>query len=1125
VVEFPEREEGNTVWTPKRVMLLVSGFVVFLAGYVLYARYLGGIDGLPALPECYRYSDDPTPPPPPVVKPNKLQEKLRLAFGEECPELDYAIKLEVDAKGLVVAAKEFFIERDDEPRKGQVRLAPLGVAIFGKDNGDGKFPEINTVRCDRAWLTFDRPITTPADMSKAHIVLAELNGHVEVINNRRSPQRDDDLTIFTPGPVFYKESEHRIWTDDEEKIPVELKDLQSKPDPQRINGIGMDLFLTTETDPSAKPTGPATAKAPASPHGTRTAAKKSKMEAVTGVERIVLHRNVRMDLYLDGDDPFLGTDKSGKPTKSGTAAKTTAPPADAPKSHVVIKTPGPLEYDVANKTAAPPADAPKSHVVIETQGPFEYDVAKMHAQFNISKTPGQWANRVVVNRSQKPGESDQLDCEQLEFQFRSKEGNGPRTVREDRSVELEIESAHATGKEVVLTSDANMLEAFGNDFYYDARTRESTLKGNPEMWALKEGNEIHAPELRLVQQQGAQQVTAIGAGRIALLDKPTGKRPQHAKWTEKLATSRDGAFDLLVLTGDAAFLDDEHHQELRGDILKVWLEPNPEAPAADAKKEVEVKKEAADAAGQKTDGPAEHHGRRPHHVEAVGHVLAKSEDMNIHDCERLVIWFKDAPPAAAGPATASAAPMAPLGGAKETGAAAEKPAAPQGPAVTVATPGTRPMTPTTGAPSATAPADNKPARPIDLKARFVEAHVLRNGSRNDLDRLWTEGDVLVRQEGATPDDKGVRIKGETMQLARKPEGSVLVVSGGGPNDDLGEFLMDKIYIVGPVVNIDQVANKAWVNGIGAMRMDNKSNFQGNQLDHSVPLTVHWNKSMFFDGQSAEFHGGVEAEQENSRLLCQAMQVYLDRPVSLREGEKNGPPAKVSKLVCDQAVRAEDTEWNNGKLVKYQRIDCSEMTVDNEEGEMTAPGPGTVRILQLGDASNDPAGPPKATPRKGNGPPPAEQQLKLTRVTYSGRMQAFNKIHLARFFDNVTVVHVPSEDALLDPNIDKLPEGGLYLRSDWLEVYSRQEPGKPNESTMKGRGHVFFKSADGVAGDSYELLYDQAKDQIIFIGRTGLAHVYRELARGGKQQELKAQKIIYLRRTGEFHADKVEGVTN
>src|SRR5262249_53001611 len=137
----------------------------------------------------------------------------------------------------------------------------------------------------------------------------------------------------------------------------------------------------------------------------------------------------------------------------------------------------------------------------------------------------------------------------------------------------------------------------------------------------------------------------------------------------------------------------------------------------------------------------------------------------------------------------------------------------------------------------------------------------------------------------------------------------------------------------------------------------------------------------------------------------------------------------------------------------------------------------------------------------------------------------NKIHLARFFDNVTVVHVPSEDANLEPNIDKLPEGGLYLRSDWLEVYSRQEPGKPNESTMKGRGHVFFKSADGVAGDSYELLYDQAKDQIIFIGRTGLAHVYRERARGGQQQELKAQKIIYLRRTGEFHADKVEGVTN
>ena len=41
------------MWTPKRVLLLASGFAMFFAAYAVYAQALGGIDGLPALPERY----------------------------------------------------------------------------------------------------------------------------------------------------------------------------------------------------------------------------------------------------------------------------------------------------------------------------------------------------------------------------------------------------------------------------------------------------------------------------------------------------------------------------------------------------------------------------------------------------------------------------------------------------------------------------------------------------------------------------------------------------------------------------------------------------------------------------------------------------------------------------------------------------------------------------------------------------------------------------------------------------------------------------------------------------------------------------------------------------------------
>src|SRR5207302_8748554 len=98
--------------------------------------------------------------------------------------------------------------------------------------------------------------------------------------------------------------------------------------------------------------------------------------------------------------------------------------------------------------------------------------------------------------------------------------------------------------------------------------------------------------------------------------------------------------------------------------------------------------------------------------------------------------------------------------------------------------------------------------------------------------------------------------------------------------------LNKIVLAGPVVHIDQDANKAWVEGLGLMEMISESSLQGGKLKKPELLKVVWNDSMFFDGRIAEFHGGVMAEQEHTGVLCQSMQVFLDRPVSLKEGDKS-----------------------------------------------------------------------------------------------------------------------------------------------------------------------------------------------------------------------------------------------
>src|SRR5258708_7522051 len=149
----------------------------------------------------------------------------------------------------------------------------------------------------------------------------------------------------------------------------------------------------------------------------------------------------------------------------------------------------------------------RSEVVITTQGPFSYDVAKDFAQFDIPpQMKGQKSsipeNVVVTRYSKVPKTSDdpsplkdEIVCDHLELQFRRKKQADPRVSHDDHAPDLEIESAHATGGQVVLTSDGEGLEAHGDDFHYNAATKQTILKGAPSQ---QDGN----PQAETVQTHG-----------------------------------------------------------------------------------------------------------------------------------------------------------------------------------------------------------------------------------------------------------------------------------------------------------------------------------------------------------------------------------------------------------------------------------------------------------------------------------------------------------------------------------------------------------------------------------------------------------------------------------------------
>jgi hypothetical protein len=898
--------------------------------------------------------------------------------------------------------------------EGHVVLTTFSLAVFKEDSAGG-YPEINTLTSKRAIITFDKPVKTLSEIADRKVTGAQLDGDILITNNRRTARRDDDLLLHTKGPMFYEAATHYIFTRNE----VEMTDLSSKPEPMRVTARGMDVYLTTEPN--------------------KTAGKKSKTDNITGVERIALRSTVRMDLWVDAKSGFLAP---SKPTP--------------------------------NNASAAPED--KAKVVIQTSGPFTYDFKTNLARFEIPYGRSRYPENVEVRRLQDPGRLDQLFCDCLEIQFQSKNDPATKAGHKDEPGGLQIQSAHATGKLVTLTSDSEGLHAFGNELSYEAARRRTILKG-PEMVAVKGGDEIYARELWLeaAENKNEQSATAIGPGHVRLLDKTNGQRNVQANWKDTLTFKKDGKYDCLTLTGDASFEDKEHQQRMSADRLRLWLEP-----------------------AEKTGSGDESQRKRPHHLEAKGQVVAESPDLHVNaPTDDLTVWFKDAEPGSeptqmpgdeelpGAPAPAQAGPLPPLGNPSPT------------------------------PPAGAAPAKGKP--PINLSARSVTVYVRRSGEKNDLDQLSCEGAVHVHQDPTSAEDRGVDIKGDVLQLTHHVDGSVLIVNG-----KKAQVQFNKLTIFGPEVNIDQRANTAWVNGIGAMQMLSDTDFEGKKLPRPTELTIHWLESMYFDGKRAEFRKGVQAEQQTSRLLCDNLQVSFDHPILLKEGEKAKEKAKIDKLVCDKDVQMEEINKVGGKLESYKRLVAPEVAVDNADGNAMAPGPGEIRFIQLASAGNDPFAKPasRAPAAKGASRNEPQQELKLTHVRFRDRMQANNHRRTASFYGNVEVINVPSDDPNLRVNVDHPPAGCMYLHCERLNVRSRLLGDGTKSQEMEAYSKVYVQAQEFTANADI-VKYDESEDRIIFEAvEGGRVVLNRFKVVGAEPETLVGKKIYYWRKSNNFKV--VEG---
>jgi hypothetical protein len=196
-------------------------------------------------------------------------------------------------------------------------------------------------------------------------------------------------------------------------------------------------------------------------------------------------------------------------------------------------------------------------------------------------------------------------------------------------------------------------------------------------------------------------------------------------------------------------------------------------------------------------------------------------------------------------------------------------------------------------------------------------------------------------------------------------------------------------------------------------------------------------------------------------------------------------------------------------------------VDNVYGVAEAAGPGKVRIYQTGEAASRLGEAPTAVAPANT---KKDLEMKLTIITFGGRMWAENKTHTAIFNDSIEVVDLATLEKDLDPDLDHLPSDAIYLTcADQLKVYNRPEDGKSNQQ-LEALGRVRCRT-DKYDALCEKLTYHQGKDQFIFDGGDGgLARLKRVLAPGTQPQESKAKRFIYLRKANQVFSDEVKGVS-
>lgn len=1065
---------------PRRLLLLVLGFVVCFGAYEVYSYFLGHYDGLPPLPPEYKFNSAGGAYVP-ILDDNdnrkhEIAKLLERAFGPKCPELNRFRSVEIGRpeSRTVLAFDEWTLE------DGVLRLTEVSLANFKIIPPEGKQPakeEITTVQGKVAVIKFNQPVKSPFEI-KSNV--KPIEGYIEgesirLTHNHGTPEPNDDLTMYCKQRINFVDAQKRVWCD------YGVQVVYAFPEEARFEAIGLEIKLVNEL--VAKEGEAAKSK---------SKGEKPEGLGISAVKSIQLDRDVMFSFSkLNGSILGGGAGKpEEKPVSSG-------------------------------------QQQPSQPMVIRCKDAFTYDIATNVATFNTNVNG--LRHRTVAGPTGPKQQFDELDADEklvLELLPPSKsKGKAEKQVGIDDGVkQFELKKAVATGKKVKITANedgqGNGLHAEGIELVVDNVAHEARLRDKEQVVARMMEYDIIAQGVVKIllpatdaEDKDPCGLIINGPGEVRLRPSVTHPDPYTlASWQRELQWHRTAEEHRIELHGNAVLMH-EKQGRMSGEQVKAWL-------VSDKKKSEEKPKASSPTPIEGTDRL----NAKLKRVEVDQKVQVLSTRLVIPSARRLTLNFTEAPVGFAIHKQGDGFDM-------------PVPAAGQSPNL-LGKPDAKVMNPSPNSPplylhAAEIDGDILLVGENQQVLRRLEArenvHIERKpepGKQNGIDiqgqrlEMSLQGNtdlyrVKLFGNKAIINNEKYGIEGQQIDLDQTE--NMLLIDGAGKF----RFYTDKDFQGNALSKPEQVTF-VWND---RMKFGGRvAEFTGNVIAekgdinlscHSMTITL--DRPMSLSGKEDAFN-----KQPNDQVVA------LENVIcnSLAQGTAG---LRVNPVVIEQRVKPGTPDRH------VLRIEGVQVVFDNgtkNKEIIKVFGPGEVNLVRAGknqmlNIGNGPAsatyqGQPHGEPvNPGNN----SLQLKLTRVHFQEEMEYRKSEGTLRFWGNVRTYHVPGDDVAMPLDERRMPKEGLYIACEKMVISA--VPGPVKESAlheMYADGNVEMRANLTSYVKADELTYSESKGKVVMRGKgANDALYYNQEKPGGQYVTHRAKAFIYDFKTGVFEAEQVKSL--